>query len=391
MVLDKNEFGRLVRAYREQRGWTQEELAERWGHSRAYISQIEGGRRKVDSTAQLVRLADILDIPQEKLEAIGRGIPQRKVKVTSPKEADDAILQVLLAPGRDMVRLAYMVWLGDQHPVFEESLHDLIVEIDQALSLYHGEFVKPAQHLLAYAHQMKGRIAFDRLDFAAASGHFSEMIELGQELNDADIITTGMAYQGSILRKRGRFETALRSYEAARPYAEVASSGTRGTYYLMLATVHADAGQEDGFLRATDAALEIAADLKDSIENLANDFSLDDALWAQAGGLIELWKPEKSLEIFKETDRLRPFRPLREQGAYLINKGKAYLFMGDLDRGIKLSLRGLQLARKYKSRRHVGWLERTYHRVLTLPFGKDKRLNDLRDALLEVKGEQSDW
>jgi transcriptional regulator with XRE-family HTH domain len=103
MALTRNEFGELVKGYRKQRGWTQEQLAERWGHSRGYVSQIEAGSRKLDSTLQLVRLADILDIPQEKLEAIGRGIPARKIQVEEPQQVDSAILQMLLAPGRDMV------------------------------------------------------------------------------------------------------------------------------------------------------------------------------------------------------------------------------------------------------------------------------------------------
>lgn len=391
MVLSKNGFGQLVKAYRKQRGWTQEELAERWGYTSSYVSQIENGKRKLDSASQLVRLADILDIPSEKLEAIGKGIPERKTKEHVSKGEDSAVLQMLLAPGRDMVRLSYLVWLADQHPVFEESLRELVFNLDQTLTAYRGEFVKPAQQLLAYAHQMKGRIAFDRLDFAAASGHFSEMIDLGQELNDADIITTGMAYQGSILRKRGRFETALRNFEAAKPFAEVASSNTQGVYYLMVSTVYADAGQEHGFLQAIDSALNIALDAKDSIDSLANDFSLDDVLWAQAGGFSELWKPEKALEIYKETDRLRPFRPLREQGAYVIDKGEAYLRLGDLDQGVKLSLKGLQLASEYKSKRHIGWIDKTYNRLLVLPFGKDKRLYTLRDALAESKQKQADW
>lgn len=99
MMLNKNEFGDLVKAYRKQRRWTQEELAERWGHSREYVSQVERGKRKLDSASQVVRLADILDIPQEKLEAIGRGIPQRQIKVISLKDADSAILQMLLIRG----------------------------------------------------------------------------------------------------------------------------------------------------------------------------------------------------------------------------------------------------------------------------------------------------
>src|SRR5260370_4493210 len=104
MVLNKNEFGSLIKAYRKQRGWTQEELAGRWGYTRAYVSQIEAGKKKLDSVVQIIRLADILDIPQEKLEAIGRGIPARQNKAQNPEQTDNAVFQMLLAPGRDMVR-----------------------------------------------------------------------------------------------------------------------------------------------------------------------------------------------------------------------------------------------------------------------------------------------
>ncbi len=60
MMLNKNEFGKLVKAYRNQRGWPQEELAERWGFTRGYVSMVESGKKKLDSVLQVVRLADIL-------------------------------------------------------------------------------------------------------------------------------------------------------------------------------------------------------------------------------------------------------------------------------------------------------------------------------------------
>src|SRR5215469_10378830 len=113
MVLNKNEFGQLVKAYRNQRGWTQQELAERWGHARAYIAQVEAGRRKLDRSDQVSRLADILEIPMEKLEAIGRGIPGRKLSASTPSEADNTILQMLLEPGREMVQLSWITWFAD--------------------------------------------------------------------------------------------------------------------------------------------------------------------------------------------------------------------------------------------------------------------------------------
>jgi transcriptional regulator with XRE-family HTH domain len=391
MVLKKNEFGELVRAYRKQRGYTQDELAERWGHSRAYVSLIEAGKKNLDSVAQVVRLADILDIPQEKLEAIGRGIPTRQSKTPPSQQTENTVFQMLLSPGRDMVRLSYMVWLADQHPVIEENLRDLVINLDQALTSYQGEFRQPAQQLLSYARQMQGKIAFDRLDFAAASGYFSEMIDLGHELNDPDIITLGMVHQGSIFRKRGRFEQALRCFEAVKPYADVASSSVQGTRYILMARGYYDFGQEQGFLRTINAALDIAADMKDSITSLANDFSLDDVLQEQASGFSELWQPEKAIAIYKETDRLRPFRSLRDQGSYVINKAQAYLHLGDLDQGITLALKGMQQASEYRSRRHILWLDKTYKQLRERAIGGDKRLLTLRDALDEKQREMERW
>ncbi|MBV9615652.1 MAG: helix-turn-helix domain-containing protein, partial [Ktedonobacteraceae bacterium] len=96
--LSNNKFGTLVKIFREQRGWTQEELADKWGYTREYVSLIERSKRKLDKLEQVNRLADILEIPQDRLDAIGRETPQRKEKVDKPSEADDILLQTLLEP-----------------------------------------------------------------------------------------------------------------------------------------------------------------------------------------------------------------------------------------------------------------------------------------------------
>jgi transcriptional regulator with XRE-family HTH domain len=391
MEIDNNAFGKLVKSFREQRRWSQGQLAEEWGHSREYVSQVERGKRRLERWEQVNSLAAILDIPREKLEAIGRGIPEKKIEAKTPQQADSAILQMLLAPGRDMVRLAYLTWVADQQPVIEESLRNLIYSLDQAIISYHGEFMESAQQLLAYAHQMMGKIAFDRLDFAAASGHFSEMIDLGEELKDPDIITLGMTLQASLLRKRGRFEHARQCFNAAKPYADIASAGVQGVRHNLMARLYYDSGNEEGFTRAIQSALEIAEGMKDSIAGLANDFSLDEVLQEQASGYTELWKPEKAIQIYKETDRLKPFRPLRDQGAYIINKAQAYLQMEDLDQGIKLSLKGIKLASEYQSKRHIGWIEKSYNRLRVLPVGSDRRLKTLGEALREAQIKEEAW
>jgi transcriptional regulator with XRE-family HTH domain len=329
-MLDKNAFGELVRSYRKQHGWTQEELADRWGYSSMYVSQIEQGRRKLSSAAQLVKLADILEIPSEKLEAIGRGIPERKKKMGSKDDRDSEVLQMLLAQGKDKVRLAYMVWLADQHPIIESSLRDLTFNLEQYLTSYRGEFMKPAKQLLAYTHQMQGKIAYDRLDYAAGGGHFSTMLELGEELNDPDIITLGMVHQGTTFKKRGLYDKAFGCFKAAKPFSDAASANIQGIRYNLMARSYYDFGDEQGFLRAINSALDIATHTQESISSLANEFSLDTVLCEQASGFSELEQPEKALEIYKKTDLLRPFRPLREKGSYIINKAQAYLHNGSV-------------------------------------------------------------
>lgn len=55
-------LGENVRKARVERGWTQEELADRTGLAVVQISRIERGRREV-RLSTIVRLLDGLEIP----------------------------------------------------------------------------------------------------------------------------------------------------------------------------------------------------------------------------------------------------------------------------------------------------------------------------------------
>ena len=385
-MLNKNEFGELVRAYRKQREWTQRQLAERWEHTQEYVSQVERGQRKVDSTSQLVRLADILDIPQEKLDAIGRGIPERKAKAVQGLEEDHAILQMLLAPGRDMVRFAWIAWSGDQHPRIEGTLRDLSANLEQALIAYNGEFRRPARQLLAYTHQMQGKIAFDRLDYAAAAGHFSEMIDLGREINDAEIIAIGIVQQSDLLRKRGRYENALRSFESAKPFIDASTQDIQCMRHVLMARAYYCYGDEHNFLRSINKALENPTD---TIDSIANQITLEDILEEKAAGFTTLNQPQHALEIYKSIDGV--FRPMRNQGSYLIDKAQVYFHLSDFERGLKFATEGLHLATTYRSKRQVARLETTYLRLLNTVPGKKKQMRDFQELLLVNKSQQANW
>ncbi len=58
-IEDRRAIGRRVREAREARGWTQQQLGQRYGTSHAAISDIERGVTKL-GVADLQRLADLL-------------------------------------------------------------------------------------------------------------------------------------------------------------------------------------------------------------------------------------------------------------------------------------------------------------------------------------------
>lgn len=69
------DIGHRVRALREERSWTQTELAKRVGMHQAHLANIENGRKK-PSVEMLAKLATALDVtPNDLMTAIAEPTP----------------------------------------------------------------------------------------------------------------------------------------------------------------------------------------------------------------------------------------------------------------------------------------------------------------------------
>src|SRR4029077_12758737 len=113
-------------------------------------------------------------------------------------EADDVLIQALLEPARATVRLAWLMWdLNADQGVVGEVFY-LACRIERVAAQRGGRLRMAALQLLAYANEMMGNVAFDRLRFPAAHGYFQEMHDLGSELNDSDIVALAMIHQGDV-------------------------------------------------------------------------------------------------------------------------------------------------------------------------------------------------
>lgn len=381
LEISSNTFGKLVRSYREQRRWTQEELAEKWGYTREYVSQVERGKRKLDRTDQVIRLTEILEIPYERLEAIGKGLPQQKLDAQHLKDADDVLLQALLEPAQATVKLSWLVWYANSDTSIIDNLSRLTIKLEDAITNRRGALLKPAQQLLAYSHEMLGKFAFDRLDYTTASGHFQQMNELGEELNDADIMALSILRQGDMLRRRGRYELAIRCLDTAKPFTSAGNVCTNGLLWQTIARAYAEYGHRDAFLRAIDKAQEAADLIRPELDTTSNQFTMIGVFQERGQGYTLLGEPQKALEIYRESERLQPFRPIRDQGILIIQKAQAHAYTGDVDKGVQFALQGLKLASEYHSKRHISRIQRMCDRLEVTPPGKHKRLQELREIL----------
>lgn len=138
-------FGALVRAFREQREWTQQDLAERWGFTREYVSQVELGKRKLYGEASVMRLAEVLDIPLERLQAIGRCVPHGARLASHRAEADDALLEALLGSARATVKLSWLVWYAGSDTTVVAKLSEIARRLETAVSERRGRLRTAAE------------------------------------------------------------------------------------------------------------------------------------------------------------------------------------------------------------------------------------------------------
>jgi transcriptional regulator with XRE-family HTH domain len=383
--MDGNAFGKLVRTYREQRGWKQEDLAERWGFTRVYVSQIERGQRKLEKQEHIIHLADILGIPEEQLEAVGKIIPRKK----TPLEGDDILLQALLAPTQETLKLSWLAWQTNSTEVdLGQILRDWQGRLSAVLDLYHGQFRPAALRILGYIHEMLGKMAIERAATQEATAHFQEMYDIAEELGDSDMCALALIHLSEMFRRRGRYEASFRRIEAAeifiQKHGKEVSTYIQGVLWKAYAITCFSYGDEQRFLRTIDRAEAIAEKTEATIDTLRGEFDKVEVLQVRAIGLTTLWKPASSLAIYPQTDTLRPLRPLRDLASYHIIKAQTYCGVGDTKKGIEYAMTGLNMAESLHSTRYVIRLLQMSDRLRYTPIGKEQGMEELRQEILEV-------
>lgn len=301
---------------------------------------------------------------------------------TSSRAVPEEIIRaVLLEPAGASVKLSWLVWYGMGDSTVVDRVTGLLESLTGAVRRYEGPLRQPTWELLARGHEMLGKVAFDRLDYAIAYGHFLEMQHIGERLGDASVLELAAVHQGDLLRRRGDYELAVQRLESAAPYAPAATGAIEGMRQQALARAHAEHGRREAFVRAIEAAEAAARGLQPDERDWGSEFDPMGVLHEKAHGYTLLWEAERALAIYSETEGALRMASLRDLGNFTILKAQAHAYAGNVDMGVKLALDGLACARRYGSPRHVSRVQRMHDRLRQTPMGTSGRLRDLAEAL----------
>ena len=172
--------------------------------------------------------------------------------------------------------------------------------------------------------------------------------------------------------------------DAPKNYNQEVSPWIQGALWKAYAINSFNYGDEQAFIRSIGQARSVVENINsNNIDMLNNEIDLVEILQTEAQGYTMLWKPEKALDIYKKTDKLRPFRPMRDQSSYHIVKAQAYCYIGDLKTGLKHAEKGLSMAEILHSARYITRLKQMSDRLRDTPLGKERPLIDLRKEVLD--------
>ncbi len=368
----------LLRQARERRNLTQDEVADgliQLGAEGATGGLVSKWERGVCRPSRFYRrlLCRFFDATLEQLGLAGGA--------SSARVPEEIIRATLLEPARASVRLSWLVWYGTGDAAVVDRIARLMDQLTEVAANHQASLRQPAIQLLACGHEMLGKVAFDRLDHGTAFGHFLQMQQLGEALDDANILELAAVHQGDLLRRRGEYELAVQRLQSAASHSPQASRAVEGLRQQTLARAHAEHGDKDMFFEAIDQAEAAARELDPAAEDWGSEFTLMGMLHEKAHGNTLLWEAEHALDIYADTEPAFRTSSLRDLGNLTILKAQAHAYAGNVDVGVRLAIEGLAFARRYDSPRHVSRVQRMHDRLSGTPIGSSARMRDLAEAL----------
>ncbi len=221
----------ILPAYRRANALTQQQLADRLGFDRTYISMIECGRRSVTDRGTLAHIAGELAIPPHVLGIAG---------------PDDADFAAMLAFGTSVTRLADVARKSGRVAEAASELWPLIIRLEARIAAGYAE--PEVMRLLAQARVSLG-VALGHLlpeeQLATAARWTGRALHIAWNLGDRNLLAFVLRMHGNELRKAGRTAAGIVRLRQSLQIDD--HPARKGAGLVLLARAAAESGQAELF------------------------------------------------------------------------------------------------------------------------------------------------
>lgn len=382
---EASHHGQIVRQYRELKaGITQEELARRIGRSRRTVVNIEQLARVGDIRLRRT-LAWALQIPPELLgleEVVLPDVPVLTPVVETPAPTEKNLGRLVIETFTDNLRMRFDLYYLGHTLASGIGLNEHIGELMQLLRKGSLRDRQKLLVLLCHNYQLKGMIARDQLDYAAAESCFKQSSLIAQEAECAELNALTMQRQAVVYVWQKRLDEANQLYETAREISRRSPPALRA----YLATGHAEVqgllGDSSCLVSLSDARnLLRRVDVEDDHLLLlrstrCSERSVSDG-WLQCQ--THLGKPGIAIEGYDRPEKLLDLGMIRKSARLYIRYAEALFASRDLSCCF-YAIEGLKIARSVGSQYNIWQVKELAVKLRTL-FPNDKRVKELVQAL----------
>lgn len=238
--------GHLIKTYREQAGFTQEELARLIGRSRRTMITFEQSAR-IDDVKVRRTLAWALQIPHEMLSLPALVLPPSALRspLQSPPETQGKHLsRVVFETLRENLRMRLDLYYLGSALGADQKLNDHIEHLTDLARHCRPKDRRFVLELLSHNYQLKGMIARDQLDYVTADACFTQASLVAQEAENPELHALSLARQATAELWRNRTESAAHLYEIATDIAQRAPAALRTYLAAAQAEVQGTLGDE---------------------------------------------------------------------------------------------------------------------------------------------------
>ncbi|WP_455356108.1 helix-turn-helix domain-containing protein [Streptomyces sp. SYSU K217416] len=365
----RRSFGVRVAEFRNQRGLTQKELAAEIGRTASWLSQVERGVQPVNRLDVLRLLADALGVSLQELQPGSVGTEQEPEPVSQANDLDQArliisghpALNLLLEPTTASHEVKYeglrssvdQVWQlahDDRFADLSKAVEALIPRLEQAARTV-PRAKRPAVHgLRARAYQALAA-AFVRQNEGDAAWVAADRAIGAAELSDDPLLvvagTYRLAHAFVRLRRLDQAEhTAESAVSALRPYAERHETpealSLLGSLHLVLAVVHARAGDHPRARAETDLARRVAVAVGEDRNDFNVEFGPTNVEVQAVSVAVELGNAGEALEIAAGLDSRN--LSIERQARLSMDIARAHAQLRRVGEAVAYFLRAEQLA-----------------------------------------------